>query len=434
MKSIISITALYILIFVSHFTFTQSNNHQVYLLTVDGAINPVSESYILMGIEKASESKAECLIIELNTPGGLLSSTRKIVSGILKSPIPVIVYVSPGGAQAASAGVFVTLAANIAAMAPGTNIGAAHPVTFQGQSDSVMMVKATNDAAAFIKSISQKRERNVEWAEDAVRKSISSTETEAYENNIIDLIAENINDLLNKVDGDTIKISMEERILNTKNAQVVKIDMTFQQKLLDILSDPNIAYILLMIGFYGLLFELYSPGAIFPGVVGVISLILAFYSLHTLPVNYAGAGLIILSIILFILEIKIISHGLLAIGGALSLFLGSIMLFNTGSFFNRVFISIELILSVVVITVLFFLFVIGAGLKAQKLKPTTGIAGLLGETGTSLSDLNPNGQVFIHGEIWLAESIEGNINKGQKVVIDHVEELNLKVKKADNNN
>jgi membrane-bound serine protease (ClpP class) len=416
---------------ISALSLPQSNasKYPVYALTVDASINPATEGYILRGIETAKDNNAQCLIIKLNTPGGLLSSTRRIISGILLSPIPVIVYVSPQGAQAASAGVFITLAAHIAAMAPGTNIGAAHPVTLQGQSDTVMIGKVTNDAAAFIKSISKKRNRNVQWAEDAVRKSISITEAEALEKNVINLIAENTNELLNKVDGMVINTSEGNKTLRTKNTYIIQADMTFQEKLLNVLSDPNIAYVLMMIGFYGLLFELFNPGSIFPGIVGAISLILAFYSLNTLPVNYAGIGLIILAIVLFVLEIKIVSHGLLSIGGALSLFLGSIMLFKTGSFLERVIISRELIISIVAMTTLFFLFIIGAGLRAQKVKPSTGTAGLIGETGTSLSELTPKGQVFVHGEIWSAESIDGDICKGQNVVVDHIEDLNLKVKR-----
>ncbi|MCX6150048.1 MAG: nodulation protein NfeD [Ignavibacteriales bacterium] len=403
---------------------------KVYVLTIDGTINPASADYIKSGIATAVEDNAECLIIKLNTPGGLLKSTRVIVTELLKSPIPIIVYVSPSGSQAASAGVFVTLAAHIAAMAPGTNIGAAHPVTLEGKMDTVMMEKATNDAAAFIKTISENRKRNIKWAEDAVRKSVSITETEALKDSVVNLIAANLNELLIKIDGQEVETVKGKKILKTANATIIQKEMSFQQKILDLLSDPNIAYILFMIGFYGILFELYNPGAIFPGVVGVIALILAFYSLHTLPVNYAGLALIIFAIILFVLEIKIVSHGLLSVGGTISLILGSIMLINSDSFFETTKISWEVIFFVVLFTVLFFSFAIGMGIKAQKRKPVTGVEGIIGEIGETLTDLTPQGKIRVHGEIWSAESIEGNLGKGEKVVVAEIFGLKLRIRKS----
>ena len=407
-----------------------AQSNKVVVITLDGAINPAAADYIHYGIEQAVKRNAECLILKLNTPGGLLESTRNIVSDILQSPVPVVVYVDPPGSRAASAGVFITLAAHIAAMAPGTNIGAAHPVSLQGKMDSTMTEKVTNDAAAFIRSISKQRKRNLQWAENAVRKSVSITETEALKLNVIDLIAKNTNDLLDKINGRKIQTVSGVSILHTKDAKIVNVDMSFQQKLLSILSDPNIAYILLMLGFYGLLFELYNPGSIFPGVIGVISLVLAFYSMHTLPINYAGLALIIFGIILFILEIKIISHGLLTIGGVICLVLGSLMLIKTDSAFEVFHISWQIIAAVVVITILFFTFVIGLGIKAQTRKPTTGKEGLLNETGEAISDLDPSGQVKVHGEIWRAVSIEGKIIKGSKIIVAEVSNLLLKIKKA----
>ncbi len=391
-----------------------AQNNKVIVITLDGAINPAATDYIEYGIKQAVKTNAECLVLRLDTPGGLLESTRTIVSDILRSPVPVIVYVYPPGARAASAGVFITLSANIAAMAPGTNIGAAHPVTLQGKMDSTMTEKVTNDAAAFIRSISKQRNRNVQWAEEAVRKSVSITETEALKLDVINLIADNVDDLLNKIDGEEIKTISGTEVLHTKNVQVVYVDMSFQQKLLSLLSDPNIAYILLMLGFYGLLFELYSPGSIFPGVIGVISLVLAFYSMHTLPINYAGLALIIFGIILFILEIKIVSHGLLTIGGVICLVLGSLMLIKTDSAFEVLHISWQIIAAVTILTFLFFTFVIGLGIKAQTRKPTTGKEGLLNEIGEAISDLDPSGQIKVHGEIWRAVSVEGKILKEVK--------------------
>jgi len=410
----------------------QSDNtaaRKVVVITVDSSINPSSAEYIHSGIKQAAEINAECLIIKLNTPGGLLSSTREIVTDILESQIPVAVFVYPGGSQAASAGVFITLAAHIAAMAPGTNLGAAHPVTMQGEQDSIMNEKATNDAAAFIRTISEKRSRNVKWAEDAVRKSLSITETEALKEHVIDLVAVSINDLLEKIDGRQISLTSGNRVLNTRNAGVINIEMSFKQRLLSLLSDPNIAYILLMIGIFGIMFEFYNPGAIFPGIVGVISIVLAFYSLNTLPVNYAGLALIIFAVILFLLEIKIISHGILTIGGAISLVLGSIMLIETKSTLEAIKISWQVILVMVIFTTAFFLFAIGFGIKAQSRKPTTGVEGIIGETGEAISDLDPEGRIMVHGEHWSAESEEGHITRGTRVTVTRVSNLKLMVRK-----
>ncbi|MGE5429841.1 MAG: NfeD family protein [Syntrophomonadaceae bacterium] len=420
-----------VLIFILMLLAAPSNAQpgKVYLISIDGAITQVTEEYLSLGISKAAENVAECLIVKLNTPGGLLSSTRDMVSEILRSPVPVIVYVTPEGAQAASAGVFITLSAHIAIMSPGTNIGAAHPVMLQGQADSVMLAKATNDAAAFIRTISEKRNRNIQWAEDAVRKSLSITETEALKTKVIDLIAKDTRDLLQKVNGMKVQTSAGEKLLKTKDVRLVNVEMTFQQKLLKVLSDPNIAYILLILGMYGIMFELYNPGSIFPGVIGAISLILAFYAMHTLPINYAGIFLIILSVILFILEIKIISHGLLTIGGAVSLFLGSMMLFQTSSFLEVLMLSKEIVIAIVLMTVVFFLFVIGMGIRAQKLKTSTGVQGIIGEAGVAISTLSPAGQIHVHGEIWSAESLEGGIEKGERVIVEQVDGMNLKVRK-----
>jgi membrane-bound serine protease (ClpP class) len=402
----------------------------VVLIKVDGAINQVSASFIHEEIEKASLEKAQCLIIELNTPGGVLESTRTIVSDILSSPIPIVVYVSPSGAHAGSAGVFITLAANIAAMAPGTNIGAAHPVTILGQSDSVMNVKATNDAAAFIRSIAEKRNRNLDWAEEAVRNSLSITNNQALEDNVIDFIATNEKELLQLIDDRTVELPTGKITLQTKNAHIVYIEMGATDKILDFISNPNIAYILLLLGLFGILFEFFNPGAILPGVVGVISLILAFYAMQALAINYAGLALIIFALVLFILEIKIVSHGILAVGGIVSLLLGSIMLFRAGSSLDMVALSTSIIISATIITSALFLFAIGMGLKAQRLKPATGAEILIGELGESFQDLNPTGQVRVNGDVWNAESISGLINKGEKIKVTGIKGLTLLVEKT----
>jgi membrane-bound serine protease (ClpP class) len=418
-----------VLIFLSSLLFSQDN--KIIVLTADCAVHPALDDYIHAGIEKAEETNAECLILQLNTPGGLLSSTRSIVQELLQSKIPIIVYVYPQGSQAASAGVFITLAANIAVMAPGTNIGAAHPVTLQGAQDSIMMEKATNDASAFIRSISEKRKRNVAWSEDAVRKSLSITEKEALELNVIDFIAKDIDELLIQINGQEVETSEGVKKLATVNSQLVYLDMTIAQKLLSIISNPNIAYILLMLGIYGLFFELYSPGAIFPGVVGAICIILAFYSMNTLPINYAGLALIFLSIVLFILEIKIISHGLLSIGGVISLLLGSLMLINPESLLETMEISMELIIFIIVLTTLFLLVVITLGIKAQKRKPVTGVEGLIGEKGIAITDLHPDGEIQVHGEYWNAEGIDPDIVQGDEIEVIEINNLKLTVKKVD---
>lgn len=403
----------------------------VHVITLDATINPATADYIHTSIERAAEDRAECLIIKLNTPGGLLKSTRVIVTELLSSPIPVIVYVAPGGSQAASAGTFITLAAHIAAMAPGTNIGAAHPVGIQGgEKDSIMNEKATNDAAAFIRTISEKRKRNVKWAEEAVRKSLSITESEALKEGVIDIVAPSVAALLDSIDGHQVGLDGRTHTFTTRNAEVKEFEMGWKHRLLDLLSDPNIAYIFFLLGIYGLMFELYNPGSILPGVVGVIALIIALYSLHTMPINYAGLALILFAIILFIAEIKVTSYGLLTVGGIISLALGSIMLIDSDSPLEFVRISWSVIIPAALVTAGFFAFAVGMGIRAQRRKPTTGIEGIIGATGEALSVLNPEGQVRVHGEIWRATSEEGTISAGTHIVVTGVENLTLRVRKS----
>lgn len=397
------------------------------VITVNGVINPVTAEYITKSIRKAVKNNAEALVIELDTPGGLDTSMRNIVKEIIGSDVPVIVFVAPSGARAASAGVFITLAAHIAAMAPGTNIGAAHPVALGEKMDKTMAEKVTNDAAAYIKSIAEKRGRNVRWAEDAVRKSISATETEALKERIIDLIAKDINSLLNAIDGRKVQTTLGEKILKTGNATVNREEMGLRLKILALISDPNVAYILMLLGFYGLFFELTNPGAIFPGVIGGICLILAFYAFQTLPVNYAGLLLIILAIILFILEVKIVSHGVLTIGGIISMVIGSLMLFESPGPFIKL--SIYLILPAAIATALFFTLTIRLALKAHRRKPVTGTEGLLGEEGIARTEItDKGGTALVHGEIWQAFSDE-RIERDDKIVVEAVKGLKIKVRK-----
>lgn len=420
--------AFTLLFLATSLTYTQS----VVVIKLDGAINPAATAFIERGIEEALDKKAQCLIVELNTPGGLLKSTRVIVSTFLESKVPIVVYVSPPGSHAGSAGVFITMAAHIAAMAPGTNIGAAHPVNLEGKMDSVMAEKVTNDAAAFIRTIAEKRQRNLKWAEDAVRKSQSITETEALDTNVIDIVAKNLNDLLAQIDGKKVVTVSGTITLETKNASIDVVEMDWAEKILDLLSSPNLAIILFQLGVIGLMLELYNPGSIFPGVVGVICLILAFYAMHTLPINYAGLALMIFGIILFLLELKITSHGMLTIGGVISLFLGSIMLIRTSSMLEFVEISLTVIILSVAISTLFFAFVLGYGLRILKRKPSTGIEGIVGEIGEALTEINPIGMVRVHGEIWNAESIDGNISKGEQIQITGIEKLKLKISRFSN--
>lgn len=401
-------------------------------ITVKGGINPSSAEYIQKAIKQAEQEKAGALLIHLNTPGGLVSSTRDIVSSMLRSRVPIIVYVNPEGAHAGSAGVFITLAANIAAMAPGTNIGAAHPVSLQGKLDSTMNQKMQNDAAAFIKTIAEKRNRNVEWAEEAVRKSVSITEREALEKNVIDLVALNDAILFKLIDGKDVETAAGRQTLHLSNATVHEIPMGFFQSILDKISDPNVAYILLMLGFYGIVFELMNPGAILPGIAGVIFLVFAFYSMNTLPINYAGIGLIVFAIVLFLLEIKIVSHGMLAIGGIISLLLGSFILFRDTSEDSIASLSTTLVITTTAVTALFFLFVAGMGLKAQRAKPVTGIDAMVGRRGRVIEALAPKGIVTVNGETWKAESGGEYLEINENIVVREIKNLTLIVEPADN--
>ena len=403
----------------------QAAKGEIYVVKVSGTINPGLAEYVMRSMEKASMEGAGCLVIQLDTPGGLALSMRSIVMAMLASEIPVVVFVSPSGARAASAGVMITLAADIAAMAPGTNIGAAHPVTLgQKKMDKTMGEKLVNDMVAYTKSIAEKRGRNSEWAEKAVRESVSVTEKEALELKVIDLIAEDLKDLLEKIDGRELK---DKGTLHTKGVKRVILTEGLRDKILKTLSDPNIAYLLMMIGMAGVYFELSHPGAIFPGVVGAISLILAFFAFQTLPVNYAGILLIVLALILFILEMKVTSYGLLSVGGIISLFLGSLMLFEGDVPEMRL--SWRVLIPTVIMVSGFFVAVAGLVFRSQISKPRTGDKGLIGEVGVVKERLAPGGKIFVHGELWNAEAPEP-IEAGAKVRVTGVDHLVLKVEEV----
>lgn len=420
-------TAVFVLF--AFITFLHAEN-VVNVITIDGVINPVASEYIAKSIKQAEAENAHCLVMFLDTPGGLVTSMRQITKDMMGSKVPVIVYVAPSGARAGSAGVFITLAANIAAMAPGTNIGAASVVTMGVGADSAsstMMRKMTNDAVAYIRSLAEERGRNVEWAEKAVREAASVTATEALKLNVIDFIAPNLDSLLIMVDGKIVKTSNDTMRLATRNATINFIEMSLRYKILDVISDPTIAYILFIIGLYGLFFELYNPGAIFPGVIGGISMILAFYAMNTLPVNFAGVLLILLAIILFLLEIKIPSYGVLTIGGVISFVVGSIMLYDPQTPFIKV--SWDVIAVVTMATVAFFVFAVGMGIRAQAKKKVGGREEIMESTAKALEDFQEgSGQVLFEGEIWQATSTD-TVRKGEMVKVIHLDGLKMTVKK-----
>lgn len=423
----------------------------------DDIINPVSAEYIQTAIRQAESQGAEALVIELDTPGGLLSSTRAIVRDIMNAKVPIVVYVAPRGARAGSAGVFITLAANVAAMAPSTNIGAAHPVELQerrSSSDSFeellgrllrkeegkekkekkekkppeppMAQKILNDTKAWAEAIARDRGRNVAWAIKAVEESVSVPDDEARRLGIIDLIAANTDDLVAKLDGRSVAMPSGEVVLKTAGAAVVDLPKTFRLRWLSALAHPNIAYILLMLGFYGLLFEFTHPGVGFPGIAGAVCLILAFFGLQVLPTNYAGIALIVLAIGMFIAEVKVTSYGLLTIGGVVSLFLGSLILFPSPYDFMRV--SLPLILAFTLSTVAIATFLTYIVVRARRKHIATGAEGLVGETGEVKRWEGRRGKVFVHGELWDATSDEEQ-EVGASVKITSVSGMTLVVQK-----
>lgn len=400
----------------------------IYVLEAEGIINPPMANYMVRGVERAEREGAHLLIVELDTPGGLMESMRQVVKKFLMAEVPIVVYVAPSGSRAASAGVFITMAAHIAAMAPGTHIGAAHPVELgEKKMDEKMLQKVVNDTVAYIKGIAKERGRNEKWAEKAVRESSSLTAEEALRLKVIDLLATNLEELLDKLEGKEVKLPSGKTVtLSPKGKEIRRLTMTFRDKFLHTLSNPMIAYILLMLGIYGLFFELSNPGAIFPGVVGGICLLLAFFAFQMLPVNYAGIALIVLGIILLIMEVKVHSYGLLTVGGIISITLGSLMLMESPAKYMRL--SLQVVLPIVVVSSGFFLFALTQVIRAQRRKPTTGREGLMGAMGFALTDLKPEGMVEVMGELWRAVS-EEPVGAGEAVEVIGVEGLTLKVRK-----
>jgi membrane-bound serine protease (ClpP class) len=403
----------------------------VHLITINGSINPAVDDFIRESITRAKADSARALIIQLDTPGGLLNSTRSIVKEILGAPVPVMVYVAPSGAGAGSAGVFITMAAHIAAMAPGTNIGAAHPVGGGGEEiKGVMGEKMENFTASFSESIAQQRGRNTEWAIQAVRKSVSITEKEALKKNVIDIVAANVEDLLKQADGRKVEIDGRQQELALKDVQVVRYEMSLKQKIINAVADPNISYLLMMAGILGLYMEFSHPGVFFPGVAGAICLLLAFASFQLLPINYVGLILMLLGVALLVGEAFFPSFGVLGVGGIISMALGSLLLFDSqnsdvGVDRSIVFTAVGT-LGAFVLTVSYLVF------RSQKSKPSLGIEGLIGEIGEVRGKLTPKGKVFVHGEYWNAQA-EGEIDVGEKVkVVGYDDGMCLKVRPVSN--
>jgi membrane-bound serine protease (ClpP class) len=394
--------------------------------TVDGAIQPITAEYIVRCIDRAERDHREALVIQLDTPGGLDTSMRQIIKRILVSEVPVLVYVAPAGSRAASAGTFIAYAAHVSAMAPGTAIGAATPVSMGGGGmDSTMAHKVQNDAVSYIRSLAVQRGRNAEWAEKAVRQGGSLPETDAVKMHVVDFLARDLDELLAKADGRTVSVAGATRTLHTKDVERHLVPASLRQKLLGHVVDPNIAYILFILGFYGLIFELSNPGAILPGIIGGISILLALLAFQALPVNMTGVFLILFAMLLFLVEVKVHSHGLLSGGGVIALVLGSLLLLTGEPGTTRV--SIPVILTVTLCTVLFFGFVVGAGYRALRRTPITGQEGMHGQRGVAVTELGARGgRVFVRGEYWNADA-EERIEKGAPVVVDRVDGMRLRV-------
>ena len=398
-----------------------------------GPIGPATGMYVERLLSDASKQKATCLLLTLDTPGGLSDTMREIIQAILASPVPVVTFVYPEGARAASAGALIALSAHVSAMAPGTNIGAAHPVSIGPGSGAeekgdVMTEKVTNDAAAFARTIATRRGRSVTWAERVVRESISSTAEEALAAHVIDIIAHDPRELLDKLKDRRVEAAGVERTLAFTHPELVEDPPTWRERFLATISEPNIAYLLMLAGIFGIFFELQHPGAIFPGVVGAVSIITAAFAFHMLPVNAAGLALIALALVLFVLEVKITSHGLLAVGGCASMLIGSLMLIDSPLPFMRV--SLALIIPSVIATALFFLFVVSMAVRTRHRRVTTGREALVGMEGVARGSVGPEGgSVFVRGEFWNAESTEA-IEDGAHVRVEHVDGLKLRVRRA----
>jgi membrane-bound serine protease (ClpP class) len=403
-----------------------SGSAMVDVIQIKGAITPITVDQVEGQIERSEAKQARALVLVMDTPGGLESAMRDIVKEILASDVPVLTFVYPPGSRAASAGLFIVTASHVAAMAPNTNLGAASPVSLGGQADTTLSKKATSDAAALIEGLAETRGRNIEWNIQAVREAISASATEALELNVVDLVATDLDELMEKAHGRTVKLGEREVVLDLEGVELNMIKTSIRHMILSWLAHPNVAYLLLTLGFYGILFELNSPGAILPGVAGAIFLILGFVALQTLPVNVAGLLLIVLALVFFLLEVKVQSSGILAAGGAISFLIGSLILFEPG--LGGVFrVSLSVVLGATAATVLFFLFVIAKAIGSQKKRVATGSGAMVGEIGEAMTRVDKGGQVRIHGEIWEATSPE-SIQEGTEVEVVGVRGLKLEVR------
>ena len=398
------------------------------VLTWKGPIGPTTNRVIEKAAADAELHGRAAFIIRLDTPGGLVSSTRDIVQTLLNADVPTVVYVSPSGAGAASAGMYITIAAHIAAMAPGTNIGAAHTVGPEGGiKDSVMNEKLEQDAASYVRAVAERRKRNVHWVQEAVLHSVSLTDREALDSNVVDIVAASVDDLLKQMDGRVVELASGLDTLHTAGAETREVKLSLRDRVLKVITAPEIAYILLSIGGMGIMMELWNPGTFIPGTIGAICLIVGFYGLQTLPLNFAGLALIVLAFILFALEIKVVSHGVLTIGGVIAMLIGSLMLIDASEPYMRI--SLSVILAVVGATAAFFVFAMTFVIKAQRRKPTTGGEGLIGQMGTVREKLDPAGMVYVAGEYWKARSA-ASLDVGTRVKVLAVEDMVLKVEKV----
>jgi len=395
-------------------------------IVIDDTIQPISDEFIGRALDQAGREHDEAVLIELSTPGGMLDSTRSIIAKILASPVPVIIYVAPSGARAASAGFFILESADVAAMAPGTNTGAAHPVIFGGEKmDDVMKAKMENDAAAFMRSFVSKRGRNVDLAESAVRQSKSFTDQEALKEHLIDVVAPDVPDLLKQLDGRQIaRFNGSTTVLHLANQRVQTLDMSLKQRILDFIMDPNVAFILFAIGMLALYVEFNHPGAIVPGIVGFIFILLAVFAFNILPTRYAALILIVAAFVMFILDAKFATHGALTVGGIGLMILGALLLIDAPIPEMRVHLTTALAVSVPIGLITVFL--VGLVVKARRSKVVTGSQGLVGEVGVAQSALEPAGKVFVHGELWDAVS-SANIAAGARVLVKRVDGLRLEV-------
>lgn len=397
----------------------------VWVAQADGAITPPLAAYLEGVIHDAQAGGAGAVVIEMDTPGGLDVSMRQIIQAEIASTVPVVVYVHPQGARSASAGVYIMMGSDVAAMAPQTNLGSAHPVALNGQMDAVMEAKVTNDAAAYIKGLATTHKRNATWAEQAVRQSVSLTADEARATGVIEFIAVDLGDLLRRLDGYT---TVPKGVtLHTAGALVVQVPMSWRDRLLHAIVDPNVAFILLLLGIYGLIFEFQSPGLGVSGVAGAISLLIALYAMQVLPVSYVGLALIVVAMVLYVAELKIQSHGALGFAGTIALILGGLLLFDAPGSFGRV--SLVVIGATAALSFAFFAVVISAVARARRRPVATGREGMTGAIGAARTQLDPSGQVLVHGELWKAQAEDGVIGPGDSVEVVGMDGLELHVRR-----